>query len=348
MAVLLTSVAGFASEKRAGQSAEERSVLDVPRSWSGVIPCADCEGIRLTIDLYPDQSFALRYEYLGKNRSFSDLGRWSVEEKGTLTLRGGTEAPHFFRVVDPETLRKLDGEGREIGSRLNYDLKRDPEFRPVVEPARVLGLYRYMADAGRITLCSIARELPVAQANDSAALERAYVEKRPGPGEPLLVAVAGHLADRPKMEGNGKELSFVVDTFEKAMPGEPCQPPLPGQAAPPGTPEGRTWTLVSLRGQSVKGGRGRMALQLKLDASGHRLSGSTGCNRLMGRYSIRGDGLTFSDLGTSRMACPGAADREQEFLRTLADVTGWRLSGGRLLLTARREVVAELVEKEDD
>jgi copper homeostasis protein (lipoprotein) len=323
-------------------------VLEAPRSWSGVIPCADCEGIRLTIDLYPDQSFALRQEYLGKNRSFSDLGRWSVEETGTLTLRGGTEAPQFFRVVDPETLRKLDGEGREIESKLNYDVKRDPEFRPVDEPVRVLGLYRYMADAGRITLCLTARDLPVASAGENAALEKAYGEKRSAPGEPLLVAVAGHLADRPGMEGKGTELAFVVDTFEKALPGEPCKPPLPGQAAPASTPEGRTWTLVSLRGQKVTGGRGRMALLLKLDATGHRLSGSTGCNRLMGRYSIQGDGLTFSDLGTSRMACPGTAEREQEFLRTLADVTGWKLSGGRLLLTARREVVAELVEKEDD
>ena len=227
-------------------------------------------------------------------------------------------------------------------------MKRDPEFRPLDEPVRVLGLYRYMADAGRITLCVTARDLPVAQAGASAALEKAYGEKRSAPGEPLLVAVAGHLADRLKTEGKGTELSFVVDTFEKALPGEPCKPPLPGQAALAGTPEGRTWTLVSLRGQSVKGGRGRMALQVKLDATGHRLSGSTGCNRLMGRYSLQGDSLTFADLGTSRMTCPGAEEREQAFLRMLADVTGWKLAGGRLLLTARREVVAELVLKEDD
>lgn len=323
-------------------------VLDAPRSWSGVIPCADCEGIRLTVDLFPDQSCIVRNEYLGKNRSSSAFGRWSVEEGGALVLRGGTEAPQFFRVVDAETLRKLDSERREIATKLNYDLKQDPEFRLIEEPVPALGLFRYLADAGRITLCATARELPVAKEGANAALEKAYGEKKPGPGEPLLVALTGHLAFRPKMEGKGTELVFVVDSFGRALPGEPCLPPLPGQVPSASTPEGRTWSLVSLRGEKVTGGRGRKALQIRLDVTGHRLSGSTGCNRLMGRYALKGDSLTFMDVGTTRMSCPESANREQVLLRTLGDVDGWKLSGKRLLLTARREPVAELVEKEDD
>ena len=324
-------------------------VLDAPRSWSGLIPCADCEGIRMTVDLFPDQSFAIRNEYLGKNRSSADVGRWSLEDGGKLTLRGGAEATRTFRVVDAETLRKLDGEGREIETKLNYDLKRDPEFRLVEEPVSVLGLFRYMADAGRITLCLTAGDLPVATAGDNAALEKAYGEKKSAPGAPLLVEVTGHLAFRPKTDGKGTELTFVVDTFQSALPGEPCRPPLPGQVAPASTPEGRTWTLVSLRGEKVTGGLGRKALQIRFDVTGHRLSGSTGCNRLMGRYALKGDSLTFSDVGTTRMACPEKVmEREQVLLRALGDVTGWKISEGRLLLSARREIVAELVEKEDD
>ena len=323
--------------------------LDAPRSYAGVIPCADCEGIRLTVNLFPDQSCAVRNEYLGKNRSSSAFGRWSVEEGGALALRGGTEAPQFFRVVDAETLRKLDSERREIATKLNYDLKRDPEFRLIEDSVPALGLFRYLADAGRITLCATAREIPVALEGANAALEKAYGEKKPGPGEPLLVAVTGHLAFRPKVDGKGTDLVFVVDAFGRALPGEPCNPPLPGQPSQASTPEGRTWTLVSLRGEKVTGGRGRKALEIKLDATGHRLSGSTGCNRLMGRYALKGDGLTFKDVATTRMACPeNVMEREQILLRTLGDVDGWKLSGKRLLLTARRETVAELDEKEDD
>lgn len=323
-------------------------VVDAPQSWTGVIPCADCEGIRLTVDLFPDQLFAYRYEYLGKNRSFADFGRWSVGEGGNLVLRGGTEAPTFFRVVDAETLRKLDGEGREIETKLNFDLKKDPEFRLVEEPVAVLGRFRYMADAGRITLCATAQELPVAMEGDNAALERAYGEKKPGPGEPLLVAVTGHLAFRPKMEGNGTQLVLVVDRFERALPGERCKPPLPGESPPPSTIEGRTWKVVTLLGEKVEGGRGRMAVQLRFDVTGHRVSGSTGCNRLNGRYALNGDSLTFSDLGSSKMTCPGSMERERNFLQALADTTGWKLSGERLQLLGRRQVVAELVEKEED
>ncbi|HQR46504.1 MAG TPA: META domain-containing protein [Thermoanaerobaculia bacterium] len=322
--------------------------LDAPRSWSGVIPCADCEGIRVTLDLFPDQTFALRNEYLGKNRASASFGRWSAEEGDRLALRSGKETPTFFRVVDAETLRQLDQLGREIGSKLNYDLKKDPEFRLVEEPAALLGRFRYMADAGRITLCATAQELPVATEGANAALEKAYGEKKPGPGEPLLVAVTGHLAFRPKMDGNGTELAFVVDTFDRALPGERCRPPLPGEAPPPSTPEGKTWTVVTVLGEKVAGGRGRMAVQLKLDVTGHHVSGSTGCNRLNGRYKLDGDGLTFSDLVTTKMMCPGSMVRERNFLQALEDVTGWKFSGERLQLMGRRQVVVELVEKEED
>ncbi|HTG39072.1 META domain-containing protein [Sphingomonas sp.] len=42
-----------------------------------------------------------------------------------------------------------------------------------------------------------------------------------------------------------------------------------------------------------------------------RLSGTTGCNRVMGSYSLSDDRLTLDGVATTRMACPGAA-MEQE------------------------------------
>jgi copper homeostasis protein (lipoprotein) len=323
--------------------------FDVPGTWVGMIPCADCEGIRMTLDLFSDHGFILRQEYLGKNRASVDLGRWSLTEDGKLTLRGGSEVPWLFGAADEGTLRKLDARGQEIETKLNYDLKREEAFRLIEDSVHLSGLFTYRADAGRMTLCLTAQSLPVARAGDNAALEREYSRKRKAPGEPLLVTFTGRYAERPKMEGTGAELSLVVEKLEKAWPGEPCQPPLPGQAAAPAkSPAGRTWTLVSLRGQPVTGGAGRKAFQLKLETGGHRLSGFTGCNRLNGRYTVQGDSLTLTDLGTTRMACPDTGEQERAYLQVLADVTGWELSGDRLLLTGRREVLAEFVEKEED
>lgn len=345
----LCCAAASADEKPAGKAPEALFLGDAPRTWSGVIPCADCEGIRMTLDLFPDRAFIVRQEYLGKNRASVNLGRWSVAEEGKLTLRGGSDAPWLFRAVDESTLRKLDAGGDEIQTKLNYDLKREEPFRLIEDPVDLSGLYSYGADSGRMTLCVTGQDLPVAKAGDNAALEKAYVERRKAPGEPLLVTVTGHFAERPKVEGSGTELSFVVEKFERASPGEPCPIRLPaGMAAPVKTPAGRTWTLVSLRGQPVTGGTGRKAFELKLETGGHQLSGFTGCNRLRGRYLIEGNGLTLSELGTTRMTCPDTAEKERAYLQMLGDVTGWKFSGDRLVLYGRKEVIAEFLEKEED
>lgn len=346
--IAVLCAAASADEKPAAKSAEDRFVGGEPRSYAGAFPCADCEGIRMTLDLFPDRAYILRKEYLGKNRASVDLGRWSVAGDGKLTLLGGSDVPWLFRAVDDGTLRKLDAGGHDIQTKLNYDLKREEAFRLIEDPVDLSGLYSYGADSGRMTLCLTGQDLPVAKVGDNAALEKAYVEKRKAPGEPLLVTVTGHFAERPKVEVSGTELSFVVEEFEKASPGEPCPIRLPpGMAAPVKTPAGRTWTLVSLRGQRVTGGTGRKAFELKLETGGHQLSGFTGCNKLRGRYLIEGNGLTLSELGTTRMTCPDTAEKESAYLQMLGDVTGWKFSGDRLVLYGRKEVIAEFAEKEE-
>ena len=45
-----------------------------------------------------------------------------------LVLQGGREASTLFRIVDAKTLRKLDLEGRDIESALNYALTRTATF----------------------------------------------------------------------------------------------------------------------------------------------------------------------------------------------------------------------------
>jgi hypothetical protein len=46
-------------------------------------------------------------------------------------LQGAHGAPEKFALPDNDTLRKLDADGREIESKLNYDLKRASSFSPL-------------------------------------------------------------------------------------------------------------------------------------------------------------------------------------------------------------------------
>jgi len=332
----------------AADSPARPPVLPAPESYSGTLPCADCPGIKATLNLLTDGSYVSRMEYLERRNVLVEIGEF-VFDRDRLVLHGGAGATDLYRVVDSDTLRRLDAQGREIETKLNYDSKRDPEFRLIKDPLRLSGMFVTMADAASITLCRTGQRLPVATEGDYLALEREYTAKRPDPGAPLLAVFTGHLVDRPKAEGGGTQITVVVDRFEKASPGDSC-PPRPELQRKPaaGTPAGKTWTLASLRGRPVAAGTGRQAVSLRLEVGSHKVSGSTGCNRLTGRYEVSRDSLTISSLATSRMACKDGADRERVYLDVLRDVTGWSISRERLTLYSRNEAVAEFVEKDED
>jgi copper homeostasis protein (lipoprotein) len=139
----------------------------LPATFAGDLPCADCQGIRHQLELFPDQAFFLRMTYLGKgdDASFDDIGGWAVRsDRRTVVLHGGREAPLKFAIKDANTVRKLDLEGREIASSLNYDLKRTEGLQPLEPRLLMRGMYKYFADAGRFTECLTRKNWPVAMA----------------------------------------------------------------------------------------------------------------------------------------------------------------------------------------
>jgi heat shock protein HslJ len=107
--------------------------------------------------------------------------------------------------------------------------------------------------------------------------------------------------------------------------------------------EGTRWTLVELGELRVEPSESGRDPHLVLDPRERRLSGSGGCNRLLGSYDVDGDRLTFGPVATTMMACPEALmRRERAFLQALEATTAWRIDGETLELLAGDEVVARL------
>jgi len=96
----------------------------------------------------------------------------------------------------------------------------------------------------------------------------------------------------------------------------------------------KTWELVSLDGQQVNA---TLPVYISLDGT-NKVSGKTGCNTLIGNYSItNGTQIRFSRLASSRMMCaPADMNIEKDVLEVLNTAGNFTLSDGKLMLNVGR------------
>jgi copper homeostasis protein (lipoprotein) len=309
--------------------ADQNPLGTLPATFDGVIPCADCSGIRVTLVLRSDKTFIMRQTYLGAPHadlsSSFDLGRWSVAADGKkLILKGSAATPVQFAIVNTKTLRQLDGNGNAIPSKLNYDLRHDYAVDPISDTQLLHGMYTYLADAGIFQECNTLVKFPVAQAGDNAALESAYLKGRSAPGAPLFATLYGHFAMQPNMEGAVREF-LVVDSFVKVTPGESCKPSTSVHL------EGTLWELTELNGAAIDTSIMRKPT-LQLDPATKTASGYASCNRIAGgKYTVDGSSLHFGDFAMTRMACLDH-NVETPYVKALAATTSYRINGNTLEL----------------
>jgi uncharacterized lipoprotein YbaY/uncharacterized lipoprotein NlpE involved in copper resistance/heat shock protein HslJ len=310
-----------------GTGAPGATLGPLPATFGGDLPCADCEGLQYRLALFPDGSYFLGIAYLGKGDRAKayDIGRWVLSSDGAvLVLKGGREAPEMFRIGDANTLRKLDLEGRDIPSALNYTLARTATGETIEPALQMRGLYRYMADAGLFTECLTGQRWPVAQEAGNADLERKYSEARPAAGAEVLVSVEGIVAMRPRMEGSGTQPTLVVTRVIGVWPGQSCGPAF--SAAPL---EDTHWKLTQLAGTAVAAAAAKPIREpgITLRSADRRASFSGGCNQMVAGYQLDGPRITFGKAAGTLMACPPGLDRDREFGEALTKAASWRVLG---------------------
>lgn len=314
--------------------------LELPQSFQGVLPCADCEGIRWHLDLWPEGGFHLTREWINGKAPLveADLGRWQLEpERSVIVLHGSGEPPVQVMVTGSRQLRMLDPTGGVIVSDLNYDLKGDGTLTPATLSAPLEGMFTYMADAAIFQVCTTGESVPVAMEGDFIAAQKAYGDGRSAPGAPLLMVVDGTLAVRPVMEGPDR-LSLVIDRFVSVKPGATCAHH-EAEAALQET----YWKLVALDGQTVavpEGGREPHMILKGGETPG--VSATVGCNQLAGGYTLEGDTLGFGPMAATMMACPEPlASLEQRLSQVLSGSRTWKVAGQTLTLRDGDRILAE-------
>lgn len=109
-----------------GDTAE--TSLDWAGEYKGVFPCADCEGIKMELELKTDKTYELSEKYLGKgkNNEFKSKGTFSFDTKNpsVITLDQAADHRKFFIGENFAEARDIET-GKAIDSKLNYKLSKD-------------------------------------------------------------------------------------------------------------------------------------------------------------------------------------------------------------------------------
>ncbi|MGD8439016.1 MAG: YbaY family lipoprotein [Holophagae bacterium] len=314
-----------------GPSPRETAAVDaVSGSYVGILPCADCDGIRYRIDLFDDGAFYERMTYLGRGNdaTFDTIGSWSLTTgEPTIALFDGDREPQRWEVVDRSTLRKLDRGGQDIESSLNYELVRTEGLDPLEPQLAMRGMVMYLADAAMFHECLTGRRVSVAMEGASIDVERAVLETRREPGAEVLISVVGRLAQRLPMEGDGPVEMLVVDELDGVWPGETC-----GARMSLSVLEDTLWILTRLGDRPVIVGPEQRAPHLVLRSHDQQAAVFGGCNRMTGSYAIDGTAIGFGHMAMTQMACPNGMETETAFARALGAAVRYRLLAHHLEL----------------
>lgn len=125
-----TSTAPEHSEPAVSDSEHtSETALDWHGRYEGILPCADCEGMRTRLTLRPDHSYSLEIEYLGKEVEpllYHGTFAWT-SDGSTVYLNDVSEGPNLY-FLGEGFVAQLDLEGKRITGELGekYLLKKVP------------------------------------------------------------------------------------------------------------------------------------------------------------------------------------------------------------------------------
>ncbi len=117
---------------------------------------------------------------------------------------------------------------------------------------------------------------------------------------------------------------------------EPAQVSLPGHR----------WEIIEVMGKDITAMRLQATpfLQFSTEAEGFRLSGSDGCNNLMGSYDMGDHGtIAFGQMAFTRKACPENGDINAPLVEALQKATNFTLSQDGQQLQLHRGKMAPFV-----
>lgn len=314
------------------------------QTYSGIIPCADCEGILYELSLHGDQRFRERSVYIGEsNRPFMDTGSYTIQDDTLLVLEGENKKPASF-VIEDSVLVMLDQKGERItgslAGRYVLDRERPSNSRKQKQWSDLRGQGVDFRATGNEPFWNIQIDfdkemrfsvldgdsiwMPVPEMRQDTASSARLLKVEAESGAVNVALYPTGCMDT--MSGEVFSHRVVVETGKKTFYG--C-----GNYINDRYKLHDFWMLHSLNGTPLNQQdtlRQQPALQFNLIKN--RVSGNTGCNQLGGTVSVKNDSLSFGQLVTTKMACEGTMELESQFLNALSEVNRFDFSNEDLFL----------------
>lgn len=333
--ILATILLSCKSEKNTKQI---EVVSIAPATYYGVIPCADCEGIELQINLQDDFTFMTKRVALGKSRKAHIVtGRWEFNDSSkTIILVSINQSPKRFAITSDTIIEMLDIHGKKIVSELNYTLEKKDKYEMITEAFPMKGMFRYLADVTLFIDCSSQKKYPVAMEKDYVLLEKEYLSKIEEAGESMLATLSGRLILRPKMEGNEKTLTLVVEKFDKVWYKLDCKNSLSTALL-----KNTYWKLININSKPIKVPKSVREPHFILRTDGKNLKGFGGCNNFMGTYEIKENRIKFGPFAGTRKFCKKTMDLENSFMKVFSEVNNYKIFGEVLELYRDEKILAK-------
>jgi heat shock protein HslJ len=97
---------------------------------------------------------------------------------------------------------------------------------------------------------------------------------------------------------------------------------------------GKHWRLVELNSAVIQHSQLNKEAHMVLNAAEKRITGSGGCNSFFGGYELQGSsGISFSNMGATKMACPDNVMRvEQQLFEAFGNANQFVVRNDTLLL----------------
>lgn len=127
---LLVFFFAFASCNNSDENKTESTPAETPVEeaasfqgvYTGTTPCADCPGIYMVSEFYPDSSYYQTMTYIDRDTKATDSGRWSLKDSIiTVSFDGDNTQNRYFKRMDESAVRMLDADKNIITGKLeNY------------------------------------------------------------------------------------------------------------------------------------------------------------------------------------------------------------------------------------